>query len=257
MNEAGPVKQPTAAEVLAEAERRRRARAQPPMDERRRRVVILADRFVFWLSKHWLAVFNGLAFIYVGLPVLAPVLMMLGSEGPAVVIHTIYRPLCHQLPHRSWFLFGPRFAYRLPELVELVGADAVTGLWARNFVGNEAVGYKVAICQRDVAIYGTIMLAGLVYGLLRRWWKVPPLPWWAYLGLGILPLVADGGYQFLSYALPLLLPDFPISPHESTPLVRTVTGTLFGLATVWLAYPHVQEAMDEFNETLKRRFGWR
>jgi len=213
----------------------------------------LADLFVFWLSKHWLAVFNTLALLYVGLPFLAPVLMVLGAGAPAMIIHTVYRPLCHQLPQRSWFLFGPQLAYTLPELMEWVGRDVVSNPWERTFVGSEAVGYKVALCQRDTAIYGAILLSGLVYGLLRRRWKVSPLPWWAYI-VGLLPMAADGGYQFLSYALPLLWPDFPTSPYESTPLMRIITGAFFGLATVWLAYPYVQETMEEFHDTLQRRF---
>jgi uncharacterized membrane protein len=226
------------------------------MGERQRRVVIAADRFVFWLSKHWLAVFNTLAFLYVGLPFLAPALMALGAKGPALVIHAIYRPMCHQLPFRSWFLFGPQFAYTLPELAQRVGMDAMPDPSVRAFVGNEALGYKVALCQRDTAIYGAILIFGLVYGPLRRRWKVPPLPWWAYLGFGIVPMMLDGGYQFLSYALALLWPQSPVSPHETTPVLRVITGGLFGLSTIWLAYPYVQETMEELRETLHQRFGW-
>jgi len=247
------LEQPSTADVLAEV-KRRRAEAKRPVSERQRQIVILADRFVFWLSKHWLAIFNALAFLYVGLPFLAPVLMHLGAERPALVIHAIYRPLCHQLPQRSWFLFGPQLTYRLPELMEQI--DAVPSPQANAFIGNEALGYKVALCQRDTAIYGAILLFGLVYALLRRRWKVPPLPWWAYILLGLLPMAIDGSYQFLSYALSFLLPGSPITPHETTPLMRVITGALFGVATVWLAYPYVQETMDEFRETLHQRFGW-
>ncbi len=242
------------ADVLAEVERRR-AKARQPVSESQRRVVILADRFVFWLSRHWLAVFNALAFLYVGLPVLAPVLMHLGAGGPAMLIHLIYRPLCNQLPQRSWFLFGPQFTYTLPEFMERVGIDVMNDLLrAEAFAGNEAMGYKMALCERCTATHGAIFLFGLLYALARR--RVRPLPWWAYIGFGLLPMALDGGYQFLSYALPLLMPGFPIVPHESTPLMRTLTGALFGLATVWLAYPLVQEAMDEFHGTLQRRFEW-
>ena len=219
-----------------------------------RRVVIVADRFAFYLSKRWLALFNVLALLYVGLPILAPVLMRLGAAGPAMVIHFVYRPLCNQLPQRSWFLFGPQFAYALPELMERAGTDAVLDPYADTFIGNEAVGYKMALCQRCTATHGAIFLFGLLYVLGRR--RVRPLPWWAYVGLGLLPMALDGGYQFLSYALSLLLPDSPITPHETTPFMRTLTGGLFGLTTVWLAYPLVQETMDEFRQTLHRRLGW-
>lgn len=247
--------QPSTAKVLAEVERRR-AEARRSVGEEQRRAVILADRFIFWLSKHWLVVCNTLAFLYVGLPILAPVLMQLGASGPAVVIHTIYKPLCHQLPQRSFFLFGPQLTYTLPELLERVGAGAISSPWSGEFIGNEVVGYKVALCQRDVAIYGAIFLFGLAYGLLSQRRNVRPLRWWAYIGIGIVPMVLDGGYQWLSNAINILAPQFPITPYESAPLLRVITGGLFGLATAWLAYPCVQEAMDEFQETLQKRFGW-
>ena len=252
MDQSSPPEQPDTADVLAEVERRRTETRRVSTGERR--AIILADRFVFYLSKHWLAVFNALALLYVGLPILAPVLMRLGATGPAMVIHLIYRPLCNQLPQRSWFLFGPQLAYTWPELVERVGTDALVGQWSSTFVGNEAVGYKMALCQRCIAIHGAIFLFGLFYVLGRR--RVRPLPWWVYIGLGLLPMALDGGYQTLSYVLSVLLPNFPIPPHETTPFMRTLTGGLFGLATVWLTYPLIQETMDEFREKLHRRFGW-
>ena len=252
MSTRGNSGQATTGEVLAEVERRR-ATAKPSVDESQRRLAILADRIVFWLARHWLAIFNILAFLYVGLPTLAPVLMYLGLEGSAKIIYTVYRPLCNQLPQRSWFLFGPQLAYVAPEFMERLGIDVVHNLAARTFIGNENLGYKMALCERCTAIYGAIFLFGLLYVLGRR--RVRPLPWWGYVA-GLLPMALDGGYQFLSYAITYFFPNFAIISYESTPLMRTITGALFGLATVWLAYPLVQETMDEFRETLHQRFGW-
>ena len=103
MREMNDPEQPSAAEVMEEVRRRQAARRERP-DQSRGTFVIAADRFVFWLSRHWLAVLNILAFLYVGLPFLAPTLMHLGAQGAASLIYTIYRPLCHQYPQRSWFL---------------------------------------------------------------------------------------------------------------------------------------------------------
>jgi len=251
--------QPGTAEILTEVERRR-AQARR-MSEGQRRAVILADRFIFWLSRHWLAILNALALIYVGLPLLAPVLMHLGAKRSGMAIYIIYRPLCNQLPQRSWFLFGPQFAYTLPEFEAWLGSDVIPDPLTWIFVGNEAMGYKVALCQRCTATHGAIFLFGLFYVLGRR--RVRPLPWWAYVGFGLVPMALDGGYQALSYILPRLhqyfpasVPAFHITPYETTPLMRTITGVLFGLATVWLAYPLIQEVMDECHETLQQRFGW-
>ncbi len=259
MQEQNELDQPSTAEVLAEVERRRTTRGRLE-SERVQRLVILADRFIFWLSNHWLAIFNTLAFLYVAPSFLAPLLMRLGAKGPATIIYTMYRVTgCHQLPQRSWFLFGPQFAYTLPELRAQLGANAIPDpLALGRFIGNETLGYKVAFCQRDTAIYGAILFAGLVYKLLQSVLgrKVRPIRWWAYLGLGLVPMGLDGGYQLLSYLLPRLIPSIPISPHETTPLMRVVTGALFGWATVWLAYPYVQETMDDIRWSLQRRFGW-
>ncbi|NLF01456.1 MAG: DUF2085 domain-containing protein [Anaerolineales bacterium] len=247
--------EPDTDEILAEVQRRLEAPKQP-LDERQQRVVVLADRIVFWLTKHWLAVFSALALLYVGLPFLAPMLMAMGAERPASVLYSIYRPLCHQLPQRSWFLFGPQAAYSLPELYALVGSDVLSGQWSGAFVGTEAMGFKVALCQRDVAIYGAILLSGLVFGLARKRWKVPGMPLWAYLLFGVLPMLIDGGYQWLTYMVVAIWPQAPIAPHETTPLLRTITGALFGFSTVWLAYPHVEATMMEFRQNLQQRFGW-
>jgi uncharacterized membrane protein len=270
MDEQSKPEQPSTAEVLAEVERRR-AEARPSIGEERRRAVIVADRFVFWLSKHWLAVFNTIAFLYVGLPVLAPILEYAGLTGPAAVIYVIYGPLCHQMPERSFFLFGPKFTYTLEELIRHTGLEsrpvlAETALLVRAVVGHgdETLGYKFALCQRDTAIYGMIFLFGLLYDVLRKR-RLRPLPFWAYVTFGILPMLIDGGYQWLTFSLlPFLYHEFPslaetfyLKPHETIPLFRVITGALFGLATVWLAYPYVQEAMDDFRETLHKRFGWK
>jgi uncharacterized membrane protein len=221
--------------------------------ERANRATVLGNRFSLWLSTHWLVIFNTLAFLYVGLPFLAPVLMYLGATGPAALIYLIYRPLCHQLPQRSFFLFGPQPIYTLAELANWLNIGTGVDLALRAFTGNEAIGYKVALCQRDTAIYGTILLSGLAFGLLRRRWKVAPLPWWAYLIFGVMPMLLDGGYQFISYVVPPLWPSGPITPHETTPAMRAITGALFGLATVWLAYPYIQETMEDVQ---KRQQEW-
>jgi uncharacterized membrane protein len=249
--------QPSTAEILAEVERRR---AESQRSTEPRQIVIFLDRCVFWLAKHWLAILNTLAFLYVGLPLLSPMLLYLGATGPGEVIQVLYKPLCHQLPHRSWFLFGSKLYYSLPELMEYLGVQPSTNRWVnaatvaqRVRYGDPTLGYKTALCQRDTAIYGAILLFGLAYSVLRRR-KLQPLRWWAYVALGILPMAIDGGYQWLSYIINSFYNDFPA--HDTIPLFRIITGVLFGVATVWLAYPHIQDAMDEFRETLQKRFGW-
>jgi uncharacterized membrane protein len=234
--------QPSVEEILEEVERRRAAR------RRAVRPLSTADRLVVWMARHWLIFLNLGAFLYIGLPFLAPMLMHVGVEAPARVIYAMYQPLCHQLPYRSWYLFGERMAYTYDELAQQVGEEE---LIPHGFVGNPDLGYKVALCQRDVAIYGSILLAGLAYSLSRRRW--PPLPLWAYILFGVVPIGLDGGIQLLTYILAYLIPGFPLKPLESTPLRRTVTGILFGVATVWFVYPRLEEVASDILREAKRR----
>lgn len=200
---------------------------------------------LLFFARHWLAIFNLIVFIFVGLPFGAPVLMRAGLETPAKVIYRIYSPLCHQLSFRSWFLFGEKAYYPLEQAgIDTLSYEHVSGVssvdlrQARDFTGNEQIGYKVAFCQRDVAIYAGILLAGLFFGLVRR--RIRPLPIWIWFLLGIVPIALDGGTQLISN-LPLL--NFPV--RETIPALRSITGALFGVVNVWLAYPYVEETMQE------------
>lgn len=210
-----------------------------------RPAAVRTNRSLLFISRHWLALFNLMVLLYVGLPFTAPVLMKAGAERPARWIYKAYSPLCHQWAFRSWFLFGPQPAYpralagtALTSLSAATGVDENDLVAAREFVGNEQVGYKVALCERDVAIYGGLLFGGLLFAVVRR--RLRPLPIWAWALFGVLPVALDGGSQLLG-----AFPFVPWPVRESTPLLRTLTGLAFGLANVWLAYPYVEESMDE------------
>ncbi|NIM94346.1 MAG: DUF2085 domain-containing protein [Anaerolineales bacterium] len=214
-----------------------------PVVARERRITLGLNKIAYSFSRHWLAVFNILVFLYVSLPFLAPTLMKVGATRPASWIYTIYSPLCHQLAYRSWFLFGDQPAYpkemagtSLTSFEEATGIDDEDIWAAKEYVGNEKVGYKVALCERDVAIYGGILIAGLIFGLVRN--RVKPLPIWIWFVVGVLPMAIDGGSQLLAS-----IPFLPIPARESTPLLRTITGALFGIMCVWMAYPYVEGSM--------------
>ncbi len=230
--------------VLLASARDRAERVPPPTEAVRRRVV-RADRAVLAIARHWLALANLLLFLYVAPSFAAPVLMKAGAAAPARWIYKAYSIVCHQLGFRSWYLFGEQPAYpRQAAGLELVSFGEATGLdendlrAARDFVGDPRLGYKVALCQRDLAIYGSMLLGGLLYAVLRR--RLKPLPIWLWLVFGVGPIALDGGTQILG-AFPFL----SALARESTPLLRTVTGASFGLANVWMAFPMVQESMDE------------
>ncbi|HWQ83319.1 MAG TPA: DUF2085 domain-containing protein [Anaerolineales bacterium] len=214
-----------------------------------------SDRFTHWISNHYLALLNFLVLLYVGLPVLAPVLMNAGYTAPANVIYRLYSGVCHQLAFRSYFLFGEQAVYPRAEagLESVMTLQQATGLdesaegaallAARRYVGNEQVGYKIALCERDIFIYGAILLFGLIYAATGR--KLPPLPWYLWVGIGMLPIGLDGFSQLLSQP-PLNL--FPY--RESTPFLRSLTGFLFGFTTAWFGYPMVEASMAEARQIM-------
>ncbi len=223
-----------------------------------------SDRGYFWMAQHYLAVINSLVFVYVFLPFLAPILMKLGASFPAKIIYTIYSPLCHQFAFRSFFLFGEQPYYPLKEagMVGIKTLSDVTGfqnladpfsisrLYARQFIGNATLGYKVAFCERDVAIYASIVLFGMIYAIVSR--KLPALHWSLWFLLGIVPIGIDGFWQLLSQFNWSFLSFLPY--YESTPFMRVLTGGLFGFMTAWFAFPAVEESMKDTREILIKKF---
>ena len=222
-----------------------------PVTGAARTFVIAADRLILGLARHWLPVMTAAVFIYVGLPFLAPVFMKLGWTGAAQVIYSAYSGLCHQLGYRSWYLFGEHWAYPRDIFQAFSGIDPNDLFAARAFTGNAQMGFKVAYCERDVAIYGAIGVAGLIYGLpfVRR--RVKPLPWLAYALIGVFPIAFDGFSQLFSQYPYNTLGLFGWLPYrESNALLRTFTGSLFGLANAWLALPYLNESFNSIKEDL-------
>jgi len=168
-----------------------------------RELAIFLDRLIYQLAKHWLWTVNGIVAFYTGLPILAPWLMAVGWRLPAQIIYVVYSFLCHQMPERSFFILG----------------------------------YKMAFCQRCTAIYGSVLLGGVLFPLVRRWLK--PLPWKLYLVLNV-PLALDGLIQLLGL-------------RESTPFWRVLTGSLFGLSSVWLIYPYLEQGFADLRAEIEEK----
>jgi uncharacterized membrane protein len=227
--------------------------------------VTTGDRFSFWISKRYLLILNLFMLFYVGLPFLAPTLMKLNADLPAQVIYRMYKPLCHQFGFRSFFLYGEQPYYPLAEarlqgvktfeeatgIANLSDPYSFTRFEARNYIGDDAVGYKVALCERDIAIYLAILGFGILFGLTGRRFK--SLHWMLWLLIGIAPIGLDGFSQLFSQFnwewLAALVPY-----RESTPFLRAFTGALFGLATAWFAYPNIEESMSETRQYYVKKF---
>lgn len=232
---------------------------------RKGQTISQSDKVYFWISRHYLAMLNLMMFIYVGLPFLAPTLMKFNASAPARVIYAMYSPLCHQFGFRSFFLFGEQPYYPLKEagltgiktfdqitsLQDLGNPYSVSRLGARQFVGNPTVGFKVALCERDVAIYGAIVIFGLIYGLTKR--KLPPLNWMLWILIGLGPISLDGFSQLFSQFNWTWLAAY-LPYRESTPFLRVFTGFVFGFMTAWFAYPNIEESMLETRQFFIKKF---
>jgi uncharacterized membrane protein len=193
------------------------------------------------IARHWLLVTNTLLGLILGLPFLTPILLARGHTFLANAIYTAYRYTCHQLPARSYFIFGE----------------------------------QVAFCHRDAAIWASLFAGGLLYAAVRRWLRPLPFKW--YL-LFLIPMGVDGGtglispffaifpglllviaalvltgliaaalyrQEWLKWQYYLFIAMGPLSffyvylfgSHESNWELRTITGAIFGLATMWFVFP--------------------
>ena len=221
------------------------------ISSRERRFILFIDRIIMLIGKHWLAMVASFLFIFSALPFLAPVLMHDGITAPAEGIYKAYSLTCHQLSYRTFFFFGEQPVYTLDELRVLVpggqNQDGISFFW-RDFIGNSTLGYKMAWCERDVSIYASMFLAFIALGLLGA--RVPKLNWRAYL-LFVVPMAFDGFWQLFTSPVDIM-PFLPL--HESNAELRIITGALFGIGSVWLVFPYVEEAMRDAYAQAKSQF---
>jgi uncharacterized membrane protein len=235
---------------------------------RTRDLEIGINRLSLGLSRHWLLVVNGFLGLYIGLAVLAPLLMAAGLTGPGRALYGFFSFQCHQLPQRSYFLFSQAGGIQTYSLDQVVawGADPSSVLTMRAFIGDPQVGYKVAIAHRLTAIHTAMFVGGLLWALVGR--RLPRL---SILGLVLLalPMALDGGSHMLSeitrlgfresniWAVWLTGGRFPQSFYEGTTagtlnwLLRTLTGGLFGLATVWFIFPYLADGFGGIHHQLE------
>ncbi|RPI86427.1 MAG: DUF2085 domain-containing protein [Chloroflexi bacterium] len=211
--------------------------------------VLTSSRFLF---RRWLLIFGVLFGIFIVLPFLAPVFVYLGLEGPGKAIYTIYSFLCHQLPQRSFFLFGPKFTYTIPEILADSPGTTATLFSLRKYIGSPEMGWKVAWSDRMVSMYASTWLFAIFWGLFRKW--MPKLPWWG-LVLFLLPMAVDGTSHFISeitqsgfrmhniWLVHLTGNSFSQSfyPGEAwgsfNSLARLASGLFFGIGVVWFGFP--------------------
>ena len=118
---------------------------------------------LYWGAKHWLLFVNSVSFVVLILPtIVAPALLALDWNAPAQTIFAAYSTICHQMPSRSFFVFGEQMAF----------------------------------CQRQFAIHAAFFLFGMVYILFRR--RLKSLPTWLAVVYSI-PIAVDGFTQLFGW----------------------------------------------------------
>lgn len=170
--------------------------------------------------------------IFVGGAFLAP-LIAFQYEKSANALYAAYAPTCHQKLSRSFCVFEDfSIGDCTPQTGVFVPND--NAIIKTNYGGK--TGYKIAICSRDVGIYGVAVLSALAYPFFRKWDSkdVPPT---IYFILAIIPLAIDGGLQ--------LLGSFGVIHYESTNLIRFVTGALAGAAITFYLIPLIMNIIEK------------
>ena len=168
--------------------------------------------------RHWLLGLNVLVGLFLAGAVAAPTLAAVGWRQAANGLYAAYHLTCHQWAFRSFFLFGQQPVYTAEQLTE-ANLDPFT------FVGSQALGWKLAVCERDLAIYLGLLLVGLLYASHRS----ARACGFGLYALLCLPMALDGFTQLFGW-------------RESTWELRVATGLLFGLASAWLVLPRLHSA---------------
>jgi uncharacterized membrane protein len=208
-----------------------------------------------WISNHWFATFLIIYGIWVWLPFLAPVLIKLGLTTAGNIVYFIYSFFCHQLPERSFFFFGEKTMYSLAE-IQAAWQDTANPMILRKFIGNEAMGWKIAWSDRMISFYTSVWLFAVAYWPLRH--KLKPISWWAF-ALLLIPMIIDGsthavsdlrgiglGFRDTNQRL-VALTNNALSPAfyagdalgSFNSWARLISGLLAGLGIVWLAFPYI------------------
>jgi uncharacterized membrane protein len=161
------------------------------------------ERGAEWGLRHWLLIVNTGAALYAGLPWLSPLAKATGHPLIGDLLFRLYTPLCHQKPERSFFFCG----------------------------------HQVGFCHRCAAMYTSIVVAGLLFALLRRSIRPTSLK---IAGLLLLPILIDGGTHLIDDLFGLGFRGGGDAIGTLNFWLRMITGVLVGVAMLLVVYPRVE-----------------
>jgi len=217
--------------------------------------------FGYFINRYWLIWFSLGFGLFVGLPFLAPALMEVGFSKAANLIYTIYSFLCHQMPQRSFFLFGEKAMYSLFE-IQNAGQTTINPMVLRRFIGNSEMGWKVAWSDRMVSMYASVLFAAWIWYPFRK--KLSNFPFWGFVLL-LLPMGIDGFSHMISdfagigqgfrdtnhWLAELTNYQFSAGFYAGDALgsfnswMRFLSGLFFGIGVVWYGFPYLNEIFED------------
>lgn len=215
----------------------------------RRSLVIGLQKGVYFLAVHWYALFMlFVLFFFVG-AFFAPALMASGSSDTGQMLYRFYAPHNHQLPERSYFLFGTEAPFATYAIGTLI-ANGANPDNLPHFLGNATLGYKTALNHRMIAIFVGVLVSGFIWRLR------PGQPRISLVGLLLtaLPLIVDA----FSHAMSENGSGFRSGSDLIGSLnwwLRALTGLLFGWGLVWYFLPRFADYFARVRARLQPRFG--
>jgi uncharacterized membrane protein len=216
-----------------------------PRRNGRIRLILFIQKSIYYLAKYWFPLFLAAPAVILALGFLAPALMAQGNGDGATAVYRFLALDNHQMPDRSYFLFGQSGGIQtyMPETLIANGADPQE--W-EAFIGNDGLGYKTGLNHRMVAIFVGLVVGGFAWGLSKR---KPQLSLLIVL-LFTLPILIDGFSHVISeagavdvratneWAATLTNRAFSEEFYQGDMFgslnywLRTGTGLLFGFGTV-------------------------
>ena len=135
-----------------------------------------------WADRRRLALLNTLIVPFIVGLVVTPLLLAGGATSTATAFYRFFHLLCHQWAFRSFFVLGTQATYSRDQLSAL-GVDPY------SFVGDAQMGWKMAFCERNVAIFVGLLAFGLALGLVHRQSQPASFAQFAVL---VSPMALDG-----------------------------------------------------------------
>jgi uncharacterized membrane protein len=169
--------------------------ALAPQSSVKRRLEKFSTRVGNFLLNYWAHLITGIMGLLVLTALLIPFLSYLGLDIIAKPLFYSLHLVCAQIPAHSFFIFG----------------------------------HQLGLCARNLSIYSSMTLVGLIFILTKK--RLPGLPWWLW-ALMLLPIAWDGLTQMFGL-------------RQSTWELRALTGTLFGFANIWFVFPLIQKTLLE------------